>query len=648
MGRIKDYQSTINAPGPAQQRNATAADFGGAIAEGAARLGQGTMDATETVRKNRISRANAKIASEVSQAQAELTIQYKEDLKNADPNDDQFESKWNEKYNARMDLVKAKFQDDSSLPEVGQYLEYREGHLKGHFTQLASEGYKELQATAAAEALDKTIESDSITLRENPQMFGDTLANMSILIDQDTRIPESRKASVKLQAGRKYALNSMQGFILEDHNDAKSRLDKGEFKGYLKAEDYDSLNNRIKQRENDIFQDGQRAEHIKEQARLKIENSVMQGWNEEMEKGTLTFEKITANDQVSAANQRLYQGLLRSEMEGPIKPNVDSYIETVQRVRLPDGHKDKITDSAEIYQLLYDKKLPKSGQYGIDSILQIMVFDKSPEGRMLQRNEKIFMDSVKELYLGADEVTGMRDPERRKEFGDVMAYYHQRVNEMISQKKSPSGLTNPASPDYMGEVLRRESLPNIIKKMSQRLGSNADQQRVPFVLKNPSGGFTNQEPTAMNEEVAVEPTGMTADMREYNMMVRKSGGGSDKLFGANGAMPPGGFDPVAINRLKAAQTAKGKTRANNEAFLANDAKVDRSGMEKAVSREKNKTLKEENEARKLFGLTPVGSLEELAEPMPLSAKPISPEKIYREGEEPGDFIQRMLKEKGKN
>jgi hypothetical protein len=432
---------------------------------------------------------------------------------------------------------------------------------------------------------------------------------------------------MRAESDRRLTFSSVRGRIDRNPEDAKSRIDKGEYTGILKDTDIEKLYNEIEQKKRDLRSDEEYAYQIKQREKKVAEDKVLQGWNEDLDKSKLTFKTITDHDEVSPENQRLYRALLQSKIDAPIKPNVSVFLTTLEDIRRPDGDPKKITDADDIYALVFQKKIPLSGQYSAKELIDHLSYDKSPEGRAARFQENEFMSVAKQQILNKD-AAGIADPKGPSRWEAFNQFHLEQRQRMKDEKKSPSNLYNPKSPDYIGAWVKPEALDQKIKNMAAALGGDAPRPR-PFT-ENPSGGFTNVSPES---SAAREPKALSDKQRHYNQLVGRFGGNEDQMYGPNGE------EPKMVHEAAANWIEKMAARdAEIAQYKVGEEQARKQRQQDKISRE----LKKQNKLREKLGLSPKTEL--TSEPtfaLPIEEQPLNDDKMVRAGESPAQYLQRM-------
>jgi hypothetical protein len=164
------------------------------------------------------------------------------------------------------------------------------------------------------------------------------------------------------------------------------------------------------------------------------------------------------------------------------------YLDLSSRIRAPEGDPNRIKSLDEIWDAQKDLT-----HADFNRLVNQFREQRTPDGARLQERERRFFESMKPMFSADIDKEGLQ---RLYLFQDE---YERRRDLMIREGKSPYGLLDPASPDYMGKpgVLQPFQAP--LSEQAQNLARRvtgvvpADEQKMrsqyPDAQKGPDGNW---------------------------------------------------------------------------------------------------------------------------------------------------------------
>jgi hypothetical protein len=123
-----------------------------------------------------------------------------------------------------------------------------------------------------------------------------------------------------------------------------------------------------------------------------------------------------------------------------------------QRIHLPHGHKDRITDVAQLLPIV--KEGGDLTLSGFEKARTEMIGRRTPEGEAEAELRKLFFANARKQISGNNDALGIKDP-KGEELN--LKFMTQAMVEYEAGKKagkSPYAMLNPDSPDYIGKSIK--------------------------------------------------------------------------------------------------------------------------------------------------------------------------------------------------
>jgi hypothetical protein len=134
-----------------------------------------------------------------------------------------------------------------------------------------------------------------------------------------------------------------------------------------------------------------------------------------------------------------------------------AFMDIYQRVHLPDGSPEKITDPAMLYPMV-----GKQGGLtvaGVDKLHAEINSRRTPEGVAEAEMKKQFLMTAKGQISGSDEGLHIKDPKGDELYLKFLANALPAYDAGKKAGKTPAQLLNPESPDYIGKAVEQYKRP---------------------------------------------------------------------------------------------------------------------------------------------------------------------------------------------
>ena len=208
--------------------------------------------------------------------------------------------------------------------------------------------------------------------------------------------------------------------------------------------------------------DGERRTKL-EQQRIKdtsdqAENEILKDLYSDQPK--MTVQSIARDDRLTVqAKERMIaaaQRALASDAKAD-KTYGPAFMNIYQRIHLPDGAPEKITDPSSLYTLVGQKD--GLTVQGVDKLVGEINARRTPEGVAEAEMKKQFLNTARGQITGSDEGLHIKDPKGDELYLKFLANVLPAYDAGKKAGKTPAQLLNPDSPDYVGKSVEQYKRP---------------------------------------------------------------------------------------------------------------------------------------------------------------------------------------------
>lgn len=387
----------------------------------------------------------------LSQAQIQWQKELNDRQQNAEPGAENFTGQTL----ADFDEYSAKVAEAAPSGIARQYINER---LAAYRTQLALSAlaYEAVEKSRhTVDTVEQSIEAGQVQARQDPDRFGELVAERLATIDLLRLDPETKR-QLREQAQSKIARDAVTGMIDTDPAQALAELQKPVGKGLLAvealdAEDRNTLLTRAKAavvaQQNQVrleverrrVQDARELKAVQEQTASDFVTAL-----HDPDAEALTYKDVINSDLTSTQKLK-FIGLLDAEGEGRVqRTNWVTYNELFGKVASGEIHADDLAEevlpfvgvgiTTQNYSTLRTLAGSVATQEGEPAIVK---------GFLAQAKSQI----TKSTVFGAD-------PNGDRRYYEFTFKFMQELERQKAEGKSVDDLLNPESPDYMGPLVR--------------------------------------------------------------------------------------------------------------------------------------------------------------------------------------------------
>lgn len=166
---------------------------------------------------------------------------------------------------------------------------------------------------------------------------------------------------------------------------------------------------------------------------------------------TISAQAIASDPAFAGHNERRAQMIaLVNNPPGSAVPAAQSYkaaLSLIDRIRLPYGDPNKISDMGPIYQAAIDGQLNKSD---LEFAQKQLYLQRDAGNEVFAKRQKEFLDAVKPLIMPRGSF-GVADPQETTRYYEFQWMLDQKIAEYQKAGKNPADLIDPSKPDYIAK-----------------------------------------------------------------------------------------------------------------------------------------------------------------------------------------------------
>ena len=475
MPTLPTYQSRVGVAGP---RNTARLPLNDPRASALAGFGE-TVQQTATSLESRFEqRELSKLNAEVSRSTAELSVQLQEELRSADPNDEEFAQRFmQERVGERIGKLR-----DMARSSAGQsYVEQATARMYGQFLTSSSAGQVQLAGVAAAQNYEDSLNGLSTTTQSDPSTYDFALEQSDASLDALVEAGSiSREQSIKLKAyGREQiAKSAAQGWIDINPYRAKEIIAGGRFDDHINGEAKSAL---IDQADNAISArevEERRAEAEARQARTDASSARLDALLPEIVQNKVSAMDIANDPDMRQEEKRIALTMIKSRTEGAtIRTDPGTYTTLFRRIHAQEGDqywKDRITDPSQLDQY-FGRGLDMED---LQVLRNELTGTRTQAGRTENQMKQSVLDAANRTLTMTNPLLGIRDPKGEEQLVRFTSWFLQEYNSQRNEGVPPMELLDPESDKYLGKGMEMFKRPTS-QQMSDLMSQNENVEQEP-------------------------------------------------------------------------------------------------------------------------------------------------------------------------
>lgn len=510
MPIVHEYTADAQVGGPFQTRQARDLDTGN-VGSSIANLGSAVSAVGEQIHKRNAQAEISGLNAKISEAHANFTNDLDDTLQSADPADRTISDKFMQDYDDQMDEVGSGI----STPEGQAYFERANAQMRSHFQVASMQGQATLAGHQAVQDQNATTNNYSSSLMNDPSSF-DTVKNLNDMsiqaLVQNETIDPNTASKLTTESQTQLAKSAVRGWINLDPAGAKAQLDSGKWDKYVGGDLKYQLGKEADQGVSAQRIEANRQKSVADQAAADQAEAAKDQMLNKLYGAGLSTNDVLKNQSLSFSDKKMMLGMIDTSKDSKIKTDPGTMISLFNRVNLPEGNPQKITDP-DVLNQYFGKGLDISSLQQLRAEIQGR---KTPQGEIEAKLKGNFLESIKGQLTKANPMIGIKDPEGDAQYQSFLSNFLPAYDAARKAGKDPVSLLNPQSADYMGKLVSP-----FVRSPQQILNSMVNQG-VPTTQLAPGSTTTqNAAAPANNVRVAPEPRRKGETPDEY----RKRTGG---------------------------------------------------------------------------------------------------------------------------
>lgn len=498
MPRIQEYRSRVEAPGPIQNRRASADDF---TAGGLGSIGQAVAQTGDMLAKRQEQQEISDLTVKMAEAHSKWTVDFKDRVQKGTLDPDKFMEEF--------DNDIGKLEENVGTFGGGQYLKKAAAQLKSHFYETTAAGASELAGKKAVADYSGSLNAFSSTLRNDPSSFELARQMHDEGVDNlvaTSGLPAEMAGKLKVQGAQDLAKSAVRGWIDLNPEMAREQLKSGKWNGLIDGDVKHQMFGEVEQaiRAKELEKERQRKEQERalEEQRKTTQNEFLG----KITQGALsTKEILNSNLEAfgSGSKKQFLDMLEENTKNGGVKTDPATFIDLFNRIHLPDEDPKKLRDENDLNQYVISRRLSFEDLNRLRGEVQ---GKKTAEGAIEAELKKGVADIARGMLTKSNPLMGLRDPVGDEQYQKYMAFFLKEFADQRKKGKTALELLSPESPDYLGKHIRNytRTPQQIIKDMANMASQRDGGLAAPSPSPSPSG--TPQDP-----EKAKKPGESAAD-----------------------------------------------------------------------------------------------------------------------------------------
>lgn len=488
MPVIREYNRQFSATGPIETRMRTGDDFGGREARALGQVGQGLQKAGDVLYKRAEQHELSELNAKLSKAQADNAIDFENLVRTAEPGDKNIFEEFNKKADERLN----KIGENLSTGAGRNYFRTAAAKIKGQIVVNAAQTQADLDGekavidyTSSKNDLSASLVSDPSSLNLARDLHNQGLDNLVAA----GYLPAKEAAKLKQTGDRDLVKSSIRGWIKLDPGFAKEKIASGEFDTELggdgKIQMLAEVEQAVRAKEVDLERRKRRQQELLQAEQEQTQNEFLKAMSE----GNLTTDQILSSnlEAFGSGSKDQFIRMLKAENEngGKLKTSAGTFIALFDRINLPEGDPNKITDESDL-----NEYLGRGLSYtDLTKLRQEITGNKTEKGRVENNLKKQLFQIAKGQLTKSNDMLGIKDPEGDENMLMFQIFAYDQIEQYRKEGKPIRDLLNPDSKDYLGnyisnyrrtlqEIMRaqmRSLLPTPGRTLQKRLDANSDE-----------------------------------------------------------------------------------------------------------------------------------------------------------------------------
>lgn len=452
MPVIREYNQQTRGLGPVDGPKYSAEMLGGAAGDAMTKLGGAVQDAGELVAKRIDQQNTSDITAKITKANADLAIKLQNTIRTAKPGD----TKPFEDYQKEAEETLGKIGEEARTSGARAFYQEASGRIKANLAQTSANGMAELAGIKAItdyretqNNLTSAAMADPSSVQLQRDMNKATIENLV----QSGSLPREKAIELEAQGEAQLSKAALRGWTQLNPDYAKKKLASGEFDSTLgadgKAQMLGEIDQAVRAKEIEAERRMREQERIVKLQQEKTQNSFLQSM---VDKNLTAKDILNSNlEAFGSGSKEQFLNMLKvaNSPDEKLKDDPATTIALFNRIHLPDGDPNKITNDADLNSYFGNGVSMTTLQKLRDEVQG----QNTEQGRIDAEMKRQVFEIAKGKLTRSNPLTGFKDPIGDEQMAKFQAWFLETYRTERANGKTAASLLNPTSPEYLGKQI---------------------------------------------------------------------------------------------------------------------------------------------------------------------------------------------------
>lgn len=452
MPRIQELLPEQNAAGPmgAESPNIEQVSAAG---RGVEAFGRDMGQASDVVYQRQTQMEQSDAFSTVSQARSDMTDEMQKSINDGTFDVDKFKQKFQDWQSDLLD----NFETAGGKNAANRY----SSRLFGSLLQKGIKGQALIAHNNAISGFNDGLNDLASSVRQDPDQFDDaysTVLENSQHMQDSGAVGAKDAPAIEDHAANVLAREAVLGTANRDPQKALKMLQDPDFANNLNPQTQDELQTKVRQAQ--LFKDGDEArmQAIKEKSEKAQQEKWMTNNASDIASGKISPMDVLLKSPIKEWDVNLAAAEKAKQAQALVQYTSPQVMRDVQdRLLLPKDDPNAITSISQLYQ---EKELSPNDVSKLSKW-----YLTTPQGAAQKQQEQLMMNDIK----GKLKVNGIPDPDYNNRVINAVADFQKQQQQMVSEGKDPSTLTDPTSKNYFAASVRPASPMELMQQQAARM-----------------------------------------------------------------------------------------------------------------------------------------------------------------------------------
>lgn len=465
MPQIREYTQQVSAEaGAPPTRRAAESDFGG---EASYRLGQAAQGAIQdvanvsfTLQRQAAKDETAAVHAQMAVHSAGMSGRVKELAQEHKPGMPSITETIKQEHDDGIAQIK----DGLTTRAASRAFETASAFSLANTLRMAAGAEAVLAGSAAVANSTTVLENHKKIVRDDPESFGTSLNAIKAAV-ANTAIPRHKQAELEQKYTVDLAESVVEGEMTRNPDGVPEFIKNSGLATYLPIEKQASLIKSARVESNVQRSDADRKERERHTETDEL-------FYNKAKAGSLRMADIRASG-LPVSRKEHWEAVLDKGAKGPTVGKTDESLKLllVNKIFLPFGHPDKLTDLTQIQRAYASGKLDDPDYH---RLVKQFTEASTPDGMTLGQQRANFLKGISPQINKSNPMMGRTDVSGQEQFAAFTSYAERQEAAYRKAGKDPYDLYDPSKPDYLGH---KEKISPFQKTMQQSMQTMTERMR---------------------------------------------------------------------------------------------------------------------------------------------------------------------------